>query len=144
MAPAVDKEAAAQQAREQMEALKKRYKVRGFKTTTESITFTRKMAKAISSLEGNFEEIEDLDISEALDVFDPELIKYVVDNFVLVKEEGAKKAHPVNYEKEFIGRFNDLMLVFMIAVERLNEKVSGGKPEEKPAQGISSTKRPRG
>lgn len=130
---------------ELIKKLSKRYKIRSFKTTTESIKYTQKMAKAISALDLDLEKMQDQDISKMFDLFDPELIKYVVGTFVNVKEH--KKLKPVDYEKEFINDFENLMIVFTMAIEFLSAKANGsGKPQaqkikENQQVKINSTKR---
>ena len=116
---------------EKIKELKKRYKVRNFKTTTESLEFTRKFAKAMSGIDLGSESVKDMELSEALDFFEPELLKYVVSNFVVVKEDGKAKA--INYEKEFINDFETLLMVFMMAISFLTGKSNGlGKSQVAP------------
>lgn len=106
------------------EEAKKRYFVRGFKTTTESIIYTKKMAQAVSSINGDINEI---DVSDIFSVFDAELIKYVIETFVLKGTEDDFE--DMDYESEFIGEFKLLISVFMMAVQSLSEKANGkGKP----------------
>lgn len=122
-----------------IEELKKIYVVRSFKTTTESIKFTRKVAKAMSGLGSSLDDSSEADISEFLDFFEPEIIKYVVGNFVL--KRGDKKNTPIDYEKEFIGDFETLSIVFAMTIQHLMQKANGvGKPKTQN-QKIVSTKR---
>jgi len=124
---------------EKIEELKKKYIVRNFKTTTESFKFMKKIAKTVSSID-NLEDMKDEDILALFDVFDEKVIKYVVSTFVLVR--GEKKNTPVDYEKEFIGEFETLMTLFMMAIQHLIGKANGeGKQQATPTQGIKSQKR---
>lgn len=112
--------------------LNKIYGVRSFKTTTESIEYTRRVAGAMSSFKGDFKNAE---ISQMFDFFDPKLIKYVVGGFVFRKDKKKFK-----YEKEFVNDFDTLMLVFTMVVKFLSQKANGeGKSQED--QKISSTRR---
>lgn len=126
-----------------LEECKKTYEVRDFATTTESLNYTRKMASAMSNMKVDLDAMKDEDVSAIFEFFDPTLIKYVVDTFVMKK--GKKKSKPVNYEKEFIGDFGMLMGVFLMAVKHLSEKATGGKKPQAPAQEVTeqivSTKR---
>lgn len=122
-----------------IEELKKIYVVRSFKTTTESIKFTRKIAKAMSGLGSSIDDSSEADISEFLNFFEPEIIKYVVGGFVLKRND--KKNAPIEYEKEFIGDFETLSIVFAMTIQHLMEKAnSTGKPKAQNQQ-IVSTKR---
>lgn len=122
-----------------IEELKKKYVVRNFKTTTESFKFMKKIAKTVSSID-NLEDMRDEDILALFDVFDEKVIKYVVSTFVLVR--GEKKNTPVDYEKEFIGEFETLMTLFMMAIQHLIGKANGeGKQQATSTKGINSQRR---
>lgn len=125
-----------------IEELKEIYVIRNFSTTSESFKFMKKIAKTISQVE-NLEDMQDQDILKLFDVFDEKVIKYVVDSFVL-KISGEKRVK-LDYEKEFIGEFETLMMVFMMAIQHLMSKVNGeGKSKAQPveqAKKISSKKR---
>lgn len=123
-----------------LDELKERYEVRNFETTSESIKYTQKLAKALSGLKLDMNESQDMDISEIAEFFDPELIKYVVGTFVLVR--GAKKSKPVNYEKEFVGDFETVLMVFVIAIEHLSKKANGSKKPQAQVNTLHSKKRP--
>ena len=122
-----------------IEELKKKYVIRGFKTTTESFKFMKKIAKTVSSID-NLEDMKDEDILALFDVFDEKVIKYVVATFVLVR--GEKKNTPVDYEKEFIGEFETLMTLFMMAIQSLVGKANGEGKQQPATQGIESQRRP--
>ena len=126
---------------EKIKELKKKYVIRSFKTTTESFKFMKKIAKTVSSID-NLDDMKDEDILALFDVFDEEVIKYVISTFVLVR--GEKKNIPVDYEKEFIGEFETLMTLFMMVIQHLIGKANGeGKQQATPTkpQGIKSQQR---
>jgi hypothetical protein len=132
-------EAKKQASDKKIEELKKKYVVRNFKTTTESFKFMKKIAKTVSSID-NLDDMKDEDILALFDVFDEKVIKYVISTFVLVR--GEKKNTPVDYEKEFIGEFETLMTLFMMAIQHLIGKANGeGKQQATLTQGITSQKR---
>lgn len=136
------KQAKEQELRQRSEALKKRFKIRSFQTTTESIEFSQKLAKAFSGLNIDFEAMKDEDASKIFEIFSPSLIKYVVGSFVYTKE-GNSKPKLVNYEKDFIGDLDTVMMLFFMAVERLSQKASGaGKPQAQAKPQKVSAKRP--
>lgn len=115
-----------------IEELKKLYVIRNFTSTSESFKFMKKIAKTISQIE-NLEDMQDQDILELFDIFDEKIIKYVVSGFVL-KINGEKRSK-LDYEKEFIGEFETLMTVFMMAIQHLMKKVNGeGKQKAQPAE----------
>jgi len=123
--------------------LLEKYVIRNFKTTSESFKFMKKIAKVISEVP-NLEEIKDEDIIKLFDVFDEKTIKYVISTFVLVRAtDDEKKNIPVNYEKEFIGEFESLIVLFMLTVEKLVGKSNGEKkpPAPKEGQKIQTKKR---
>lgn len=122
-----------------IEELKKIYVVRSFKTTTESIKFTRKIAKAMSGLGTSLDDNKEEDISEFLNFFEPDIIKYVVGGFVLKRDE--KKNVPIDYEKEFIGDFETLSIVFAMTIQHLMQKANGVGKSKTQNQQIVSTKR---
>lgn len=103
--------------------IKKLYEVRSFKTTTESIQFTRKIAKSMVGIGTTIDENSSEDISKILDFFEPELIEYVISNFVLKKTDG--ESVEIDYESEFIGDFETLSILFGIAIEFLMSKANG-------------------
>jgi hypothetical protein len=124
--------------------LQEKYEVRNFKTTSESLIFTKKMAKAMSGMKLDLKEIKDVDISAVFDFFDPDLVKYTVDTFIMEKTASGLKS--VNYEEDFIGDFQIIMSLFLMAVQHLSGKVNGRKkPQapkvEKKQKKIKSTKR---
>lgn len=121
--------------------IKKLYEVRSFKTTTESIQFTRKIAKSMVGIGTTIDENSSEDISKILDFFEPELIEYVISNFVLKKIDG--ESVEIDYESEFIGDFETLSILFGIAIEFLMSKANGtGKQKaQNPQNKITTTKR---
>ena len=121
--------------------IKELYEVRSFKTTTESIQFTRKIAKSMVGIGTTIDENSSEDISKILDFFEPELIEYVISNFVLKKIDG--ESVEIDYELEFIGDFETLSILFGIAIEFLMSKANGtGKQKVQNQQNkISTTKR---
>lgn len=122
-----------------IEELKKIYVVRSFKTTTESIKFTRKIAKSMGSLSENIEANKEADITNFLNFFEPDIIKYVVGGFVLKRAE--PKNVPIDYEKEFIGDFETLSIIFAMAIQHLMLKANGVGKSKTQNQQIVSTKR---
>ena len=122
------------QSEKKINDLKKKYTVRGFKTTSESFKFMKKIAGAMSNLE-DMENLEDEDVSKLFELFDEKLIKSVVSTYLL-KKEGDKRV-PINYEKEFIGDIGGLMVAFSLCVKTLMEKLNGGgKQEAQPSKGM--------
>lgn len=120
--------------------LKEKYAIRSFKTTTESITFTRKMAKVMATIAPEMQKKKKENISQFLDLFEPELIKYVVGTFVYKKS--GKRNKPIDYEKEFVGDFESLSLVFSMTIEFLMTKAHGeGKQKAQTPKKIISKKR---
>lgn len=121
--------------------IKELYEVRSFKTTTESIQFTRKIAKSMVGIGTTIDENSSEDISKILDFFEPELIEYVISNFVLKKTDG--ESVEIDYESEFIGDFETLSILFGIAIEFLMSKANGtGKQKvQNPQNKITTTKR---
>lgn len=131
-----------QKAAKVLEALKRKYVVRSFKTTTESFKFIKRISKTLSSLE-SLDSLKDEDISVLFDVFDEKTIKYVVSTFVLKRAEQKNKE--LDYENEFIGDFESLMSVFLMALEFLTTKANGEGKKQAPKgqkKEIISTKRP--
>lgn len=126
---------------EKIKEIKELYEVRSFKTTTESIQFTRKIAKSMVGIGTKIDENSSEDISKILDFFEPELIEYVVSNFVLKKTDG--ESVEIDYESEFIGDFETLSILFGIAIEFLMSKANGtGKQNPQNSQNkITTTKR---
>lgn len=90
--------------------IKEIYEVRSFKTTTESIQFTRKIAKSMVGIGTTIDENSSEDISKLLDFFEPELIEYVISNFVLKRTDG--ESVEIDYESEFIGDFETLSILW--------------------------------
>jgi len=122
------------QSEKKINELKKKYTVRGFKTTSESFKFMKKMASSMSSLE-NIDNLKDEDVSKLFDLFDEKLIKSVVSTYLL-KKDGDKRV-PIDYEKEFIADINGLMIAFSLCVKTLMEKLNGGgKQEAQPSKGM--------
>lgn len=126
---------------ERMEEIKKIYEVRSFRTTTESIQFTRKIAKAMTGLGTSLDDNSEADVTKFLDFFEPELIEYVVANFVLKRTDA--ESVDIDYESEFIGDFETLSILFGIAIEFLMSKANGtGKQKAQiPQNKIKTTKR---
>lgn len=124
-----------------IEEVKELYEIRSFKTTTESIQFTRKIAKAMTGLGTSLEENSEADVTKFLEFFEPELIEYVVGNFVLKRTD--EKSIEIDYETEFIGDFETLSILFGIAIQFLMSKANGeGKSKTQTHQNkITSTKR---
>lgn len=134
-----DKETKEKELKEKIDQLRDKYIVRSFKTTTESLIFTKKMAQALSNIKVDLTNMKDADISEIFEFFDPELIKYTVETFVEIKD--GEDLSPIDYESEFIGEFETIMIVFQMAIEKLMQKANGmGKPQVSPNQ-IKSNKR---
>lgn len=121
--------------------IKELYEVRSFKTTTESIQFTRKIAKSMVGIGTTIDENSSEDISKILDFFEPELIEYVISNFVLKRTD--EESVEIDYESEFIGDFETLSILFGIAIEFLMSKANGtGKQKVQNHQNkITTTKR---
>ena len=123
--------------RQQKEDLAKRFQVRTFKTTTESIVYTQKLMSAMSGLKmSGVANIENMEISELATMFDPELIKYVITNFVSLTDQDQA----LDYESEFIGDIGSLMMVFNMAIEHLSKKANG-EGKSQGTKEISSKKR---
>lgn len=120
--------------------IKELYEVRSFKTTTESIQFTRKIAKSMVGIGTTIDENSSEDISKILDFFEPELIEYVISNFVLKRTDG--ESVEIDYESEFIGDFETLSILFGIAIEFLMSKANGtGKQKVQNPQNKIITKK---
>lgn len=120
--------------------IKELYEVRSFKTTTESIQFTRKIAKSMVGIGTTIDENSSEDISKILDFFEPELIEYVISNFVLKRTD--EESVEIDYESEFIGDFETLSILFGIAIEFLMSKANGtGKQKVQNPQNKIITKK---
>jgi len=110
-----------------LEEFKKNYTVRGFKTTSESFKFMKKISGAISALE-NIEDLKDEDMFQMFNVFDEKIIKFVVGGYLLKKDGDKRKA--IDYEKEFVGDIEGLMVAFSFCTQFLMEKMNGGGKQE--------------
>ncbi len=123
-------------AMQRMELLKKDYVVRGFKTTTESISFMKKVTPIMMSMQkANIKEEKNTAL--LLEILDEKIIKYVVSTFVLKK--GDKKNQNIDYEKEFVGDLDKLLSVFMLAFSELMQRMQG-KKQKSPAQVTNNLK----
>ncbi|NCB11900.1 MAG: hypothetical protein EOM78_09750 [Erysipelotrichia bacterium] len=115
---------------EVISSIKDTYRVRHFSTTTEAISFLRKVMPLFSSIGDDFESLKDQDISKLFDIFPPETIEYIISNFVEVKtEKGYKK---INYEEEFKSDFQTLLAVFIMAITELIKEVQTPKGKQIP------------
>ena len=113
--------------------LKKIYVVRSFKTTSESFKFMKRIAKVITQLP-NLDDMKDESVLELFNVFDDKTVKYVVETYILKRGEDGEKNKKIDYESEFIGDFENLIVLFVMAIQHLIGKVNGeGKSKEAPA-----------
>lgn len=132
-----------QEALKAIEAVKKKYSVRTFKTTSEAMTFMRKMSPAIAQMQ----ELKKANVAEAgakmFEIFDDEFIKYVVSNFVFKKGKKGKPNKKIDYESEFVNDYETCIKVFMMAITTLMEKAQGkNEPQKKETDtAIKSTQR---
>lgn len=118
-----------EQLEKMISSIKDTYRVRSFSTTSEAITFLKKVMPLFSSIGDEFESLKDEDISKLFDIFPAETIEYLVSTFVEKKTSKGFKA--INYETEFKGDFQTLLAVFVMALTELIKEVQTptGKPQ---------------
>lgn len=115
-----------------------KYEVRSFRTTTESLIFTKKISLIMSSMKDVLKDMGNIEVSNAFEFFDPELIKYVVETFVMRKT--ASGLVEVDYEKDFINDFPTIFALFLMAIKHLSIKANGGKkPQAVKIKGSKKT-----
>ena len=123
-----------QEAKAKAEKILEVFKINGFQTTTESMNIMKKFS-TFTSLKSELEKNKDLDISKLFDILDPVLVKETIENHV-ERVDGTD----LDYEKDFIGDFETVFMLFVMTFQQLMEQ-STGKSMGKPQEGIQSTKR---